>query len=171
MIYFIYNVPQVPWEHMGKETNEENGVFFFGIPGVFSEKKGLFGIIPSTYQSCSHSAILMSCPARASRPSFFSLRNIIRSHTPRWQHCRALTDFNCSTVFLLLWSTRRCLAVPARRNTARLSPPPPGVPAPPPCFLLSENYGLIALGSCYRASWAKYEKRKTNKMQQLDVYY
>jgi len=27
------------------------------------------------------------------------------------------------------------------------------------------------LGSCDRASWAKYEERKTNKMQQLDVYY
>ena len=27
------------------------------------------------------------------------------------------------------------------------------------------------LGSCDRASWAKYEDRKTNKMQQLDVYY
>ena len=28
-----------------------------------------------------------------------------------------------------------------------------------------------ALGYCDRASWAKYEERKTNKMQQLDVYY
>jgi len=28
-----------------------------------------------------------------------------------------------------------------------------------------------ALGFCDRASWAKYEERKTNKMQQLDVYY
>jgi hypothetical protein len=27
------------------------------------------------------------------------------------------------------------------------------------------------LGSCDRAAWAKYEERKTNKMQQLDVYY
>ena len=27
------------------------------------------------------------------------------------------------------------------------------------------------LGSCDRASWVKYEERKTNKMQQLDVYY
>jgi len=31
---------------------------------------------------------------------------------------------------------------------------------------------LTTLGSCDRASWAKYEERKkTNKMQQLDVYY
>jgi hypothetical protein len=30
---------------------------------------------------------------------------------------------------------------------------------------------LHALGSCDRASWTKYEGRKTNKMQQLDVYY
>jgi len=30
---------------------------------------------------------------------------------------------------------------------------------------------LLSLGSYDRASWAKYEKRKTNKMQQLDVYY
>ena len=30
----------------------------------------------------------------------------------------------------------------------------------------------IAVGSCDRVSWAKYEEReKTNKMQQLDVYY
>jgi len=28
-----------------------------------------------------------------------------------------------------------------------------------------------ALGSCDRASWVKYEERKTNKMQQLEVYY
>ena len=28
-----------------------------------------------------------------------------------------------------------------------------------------------ALGSCDRASRARYEDRKTNKMQQLDVYY
>ena len=28
-----------------------------------------------------------------------------------------------------------------------------------------------ALGSHDRASWAKYEDRKTNKMQQLDIYY
>ena len=27
------------------------------------------------------------------------------------------------------------------------------------------------LGSCDRASWAKYEERQTNKMQQLEVYY
>ena len=27
------------------------------------------------------------------------------------------------------------------------------------------------LGSCDRASCAKYEERKTNKIQQLDVYY
>ena len=27
-----------------------------------------------------------------------------------------------------------------------------------------------SLGSCDRASWAKYEERKTNKMQQLDVH-
>jgi len=27
------------------------------------------------------------------------------------------------------------------------------------------------LGSYDRASWAKYEERKPNKMQQLDVYY
>ena len=27
-----------------------------------------------------------------------------------------------------------------------------------------------ALGSCDRASLVKYEERKTNKMQQLDVY-
>ena len=31
--------------------------------------------------------------------------------------------------------------------------------------------GTEDLGSCDRASWAKYEDRKTNKMQQLDVYY
>ena len=30
---------------------------------------------------------------------------------------------------------------------------------------------LIFLGSYDRASWAKYEESKTNKMQQLDVYY
>ena len=30
---------------------------------------------------------------------------------------------------------------------------------------------LKYLGSCDRASWAKYEERNTNKMQQLDVYY
>ena len=30
---------------------------------------------------------------------------------------------------------------------------------------------LYSLGSYDRASWAKYEERKTNKMQQLDVYY
>ena len=32
---------------------------------------------------------------------------------------------------------------------------------------------LSTLGSCDRASWAKYEGRekKPNKMQQLDVYY
>ena len=29
----------------------------------------------------------------------------------------------------------------------------------------------LSLGSCDRASWAKYEERKTNKMQQLNVYY
>jgi hypothetical protein len=29
----------------------------------------------------------------------------------------------------------------------------------------------VTLGSCDRASWGKYEERKTNKMQQLDVYY
>ena len=29
----------------------------------------------------------------------------------------------------------------------------------------------VVLGSCDRASRAKYEERKTNKMQQLDVYY
>ena len=28
---------------------------------------------------------------------------------------------------------------------------------------------ISALGSCDRASWAKYEDRKPNKMQQLDV--
>ena len=28
-----------------------------------------------------------------------------------------------------------------------------------------------ALGSCDRASWAKCEERKTNKMEQLGVYY
>ena len=36
-------------------------------------------------------------------------------------------------------------------------------------FLKSER--ALTLGSCDRASWAKYEDRKTNKMQQLDVYY
>jgi len=36
------------------------------------------------------------------------------------------------------------------------------------CFVLFYE----ALGSCDRASWAKCEEReKTNKMQQLDVYY
>jgi len=30
---------------------------------------------------------------------------------------------------------------------------------------------MKTLGSCDRASWSKYEERKTNKMQQLDVYY
>ena len=34
-----------------------------------------------------------------------------------------------------------------------------------------ECNSLWILGSFYRASWAKYEDRKTNKMQQLDVYY
>jgi len=34
-----------------------------------------------------------------------------------------------------------------------------------------EDIYLKDLGSCDRASWAKYEERKTNKMQQLDVYY
>ena len=29
----------------------------------------------------------------------------------------------------------------------------------------------FSLGSCDRALWAKYEDRKTNKMQQSDVYY
>ena len=33
------------------------------------------------------------------------------------------------------------------------------------------NSDKLALGSCDRALWAKYEDRKTNKMQQLDVYY
>jgi len=33
------------------------------------------------------------------------------------------------------------------------------------------NGNMEALGSCDRASWAKYEERKTTKMQQLDVYY
>ena len=28
-----------------------------------------------------------------------------------------------------------------------------------------------ALGSCDRAPWAKYENKKTKKMQQLEVYY
>ena len=37
------------------------------------------------------------------------------------------------------------------------------------CIVLEwNNWGL---GSCDRASWANYEDRKTNKMQQLDVYY
>ena len=36
--------------------------------------------------------------------------------------------------------------------------------------LVFSIYG--SLGSCDRASWAKYEeKKKTSKMQQLDVYY
>jgi hypothetical protein len=30
---------------------------------------------------------------------------------------------------------------------------------------------IQSLGSYDRASWAKYEERRTNKMQQLDVYY
>ena len=30
---------------------------------------------------------------------------------------------------------------------------------------------IKSLGSCDRASWAKYEERETTKMQQLDVYY
>ena len=34
-----------------------------------------------------------------------------------------------------------------------------------------ETEEMQALGSCDRASWAKYEERKTNKIQQLDVYY
>ena len=34
-----------------------------------------------------------------------------------------------------------------------------------------EKHSHAALGSCDRASWAKYEERRTNKMQQLDVYY
>ena len=34
-----------------------------------------------------------------------------------------------------------------------------------------ETLSKLALGSCDRASLAKYEDRKTNKMQQLDVYY
>ena len=33
------------------------------------------------------------------------------------------------------------------------------------------NTATEALGSCDRASWANYEERKTNKMQQLGVYY
>jgi len=36
------------------------------------------------------------------------------------------------------------------------------------CLTLTKIY---ALGSCDHASWAKYEDRKTNKMQQLHVYY
>jgi len=34
-------------------------------------------------------------------------------------------------------------------------------------FLVS----LGSLGSCDRALWVKYEDRKTNKIQQLDIYY
>jgi len=38
--------------------------------------------------------------------------------------------------------------------------------------LNSRNLNQQASGSCDRASWAKCEERgKTNKMQQLDVYY
>ena len=33
------------------------------------------------------------------------------------------------------------------------------------------NTIMETLGSCDRASWAKYEERKTKKMQQLDIYY
>ena len=36
---------------------------------------------------------------------------------------------------------------------------------------VSQEHCFKVLGSCDRASWAKYEERKTNKMQQLDVYY
>ena len=38
-------------------------------------------------------------------------------------------------------------------------------------YLLFCKFTLHALGSCHCASWAKYEERKTNKIQQLDVYY
>jgi len=38
------------------------------------------------------------------------------------------------------------------------------------CEKIVKGY-FHALGSCDRASWTKYEDRKTNKMQQLDVYY
>jgi hypothetical protein len=38
-------------------------------------------------------------------------------------------------------------------------------------LLVCYFYYNILLGSYDRASWAKYEDRKTNQMQQLDVYY
>jgi len=38
-------------------------------------------------------------------------------------------------------------------------------------MLTKETQNIQALSSCDRASWAKYEDKKTNKMQQLDVYY
>ena len=38
-------------------------------------------------------------------------------------------------------------------------------------FYIPFQLTFYALGSCDRASRAKYEERKTNKMQQLDVYY
>ena len=38
--------------------------------------------------------------------------------------------------------------------------------------MLCNSTIVATLGSCDRASWAKYEeKKKTKKMQQLDVYY
>jgi len=41
-----------------------------------------------------------------------------------------------------------------------------------PSFLYEMCIHMQTLGSCDRASWAKCEERdKTNKMQQLDVYY
>ena len=42
-------------------------------------------------------------------------------------------------------------------------------------FLRTQNSVIpkttSVLGSCDRASWANYEERKANMMQQLDVYY
>ena len=49
--------------------------------------------------------------------------------------------------------------------------------AKPPAFFcgmrdqFSHEYKTTALGSYDRASWANYDDRKTNKMQQLNIYY
>jgi hypothetical protein len=98
--------------------------FFLGIPGVFSEKKGLLGIIPSTYYSCSRSAILKICPTR--KPTFFFLtaEHNQEPHTDGSTVAPSHTSIVHSFFFLLLGSSRLCLGVPARRNTARLPPQP-----------------------------------------------
>ena len=39
------------------------------------------------------------------------------------------------------------------------------------CKYVEVSNTCLSLGSCDRASWVKYEESKTNKMQQLYVYY